>query len=90
MLNLFEFLDSDLLEKFKDLAVVSAEDVVTRRDIVGEELREEEVEKLQVSHHACLESQAKEVAKAQYFELTSLIVFVLKMLIDIFLSKRYR
>ena len=63
LLDLFKFLRFDLLEEFDDRAIVLAKNLVLWRDVVWEQLREEQVQRLQVAHHAFLQGHAEELTQ---------------------------
>lgn len=87
MPDLFKFFISDLLEKLDNREIILAIDFVSGRDIVREQLSEEQVQSLHVAHYSILQDHTKELAQRKHLCLTSLVVLERQLLLGIFFSK---
>jgi len=85
--DLFKLFVSDLLEKRDDRAIILAEDLVPGRDIVREQLSEEQVQSLHVAHNSILQDHTKELAQRKHLSLTRLVMLERQFLVGIFFSK---
>jgi hypothetical protein len=85
--DLFKLFVSDLLEKRDNRAIILAEDLVPGRDIVREQLSEEQVQSLHVAHNSILQDHTKEFSQRKHLGLTRLVMLERQFLVGIFFSK---